>query len=102
MELYRNKNINKTNKHHKCHLCDLDIPKGSNCLYEAGKYDGEFFSRYSHNECHIYWQDLNSDTYSEDEWVQFRDMAEVYPHTSFQDWQRIIGAIYSVLGGGGL
>lgn len=104
MEFYRYKNINKTRKYHRCHLCELDIPKGSKCLYEAGKYDGEFFNRYSHNECAKLWSDMNSSAHywDDNEWIPFRDMAEIYPYNKFHDWQREIGKTYNVLDGDGL
>ena len=102
MEFYNSKEVKKTRKDHKCFLCQLDIPTGSNCMYESGKYDGEFFSRYSHNECAEKWVDMNRDAYGGDDWLDFREMADVYPHDRFSDWQRRIGEIYGVLDGDGL
>ena len=90
MELYTSKDVKKTRKEHRCHLCGLKIPVGLACLYEAGKHDGDFFSRYSHNECAEKWVDMNSDSIQDDDWLGLDCMSEVYPHDSFHTWKALI------------
>ena len=77
MEFYNDIKIKRTRKTHKCFLCNLDIPKENECLYEVGKYEGDFFSRYSHNECSQIWLKLNNGLYSDDEWCELSEMG--YP-----------------------
>ena len=82
-------------------MCHLDIPKGESCFYESGKFDMEFFSRYSHNECAEKWKDMNLGKDGED-WIAFECMTDAYPHDRFHEWQRRIGEVYGVLDGYGL
>ena len=96
MEFYSSKDIKKTRKAHKCEHCFLSIPKGSTCLYEAGKWEGDFFSHHTHNECANEYKDINKYTDCGDEWLPLDQMQEVYPHTSFSSWVRYIGDKYKV------
>ncbi len=100
-EFHSLRDVKKTRKNHRCFLCRLDIPKGTRCTYEAGKFDGEFYGRYSHDECSRMWSDINQDS-DNDDWLEFESMAEVYPHESFKSWQLRIGQKYNVLNGDGL
>ena len=101
MELYNSKDIKKTRKSHSCFLCRLDIPTGIECFYEAGKYDGEFFSRYSHHECAKHWLAINRDSMYGDDWLPFEEMSEVCDW-NLKSWQQVIGTKYNVLDGDGL
>ncbi len=101
-EFYRSDTVKATRKPHRCHLCRLDIPKGTSCQYEVGKFDGDFYAVYSHFECIEYWREMNSHTFYDEEWLPFEEMREVYPHTSLRQWQHKIAKIYDVLDGDGL
>ena len=95
MEFYTGTNIKKTRKEHQCHLCHLAIPKKSACYYSCGKYYDEFFSRYAHNECSEWWTMMNDDR-ADDDWLELSEMANEYPHESFQDWKRKIRTAYNL------
>jgi len=90
VELYNSKDIKKTQKEHQCHLCWLNIPKETPCFYESGKFDGDFFSRYSHHECAKEWCVMNKDELS-CEWCEFRDMENI------DEWENKIKKTYSLL-----
>jgi len=94
-EFYESNDVKKTRKPHPCHLCYQDIPKGSECLYEKGKWDGDFFSRYSHNECSSKWIELNKGENSE-EWIMLDELEECRDQTmNFNQWKEHIGEIYA-------
>ena len=46
MEFYSSKTVT-TRKSHVCEYCGADIKEGETSVYEAGKYDGDFFQRYT-------------------------------------------------------
>lgn len=95
MDFYRSKTINKTRKDHRCFLCHLQIPKGTNCFYDTGTYFGEFFSRYSHHECADKWQEINTDE-PNDDWIDLEYIEDIYPHVSFERWRKVINHIYKL------
>ena len=85
MEFYDRKTV-KTRKPHNCHLCPVIIPRGTSCEYEAGKYDGEFFWRYSHPECSKVWQKLNEGLSGDEDWCLLGDVLtreELSEHVKF-------------------
>lgn len=90
MEFYNSKEIKKTRKEHKCFLCYVKIPINSNCHYESGKFDGDFFSRYSHKECSIEWNRQNREAEYGDEWGWFEDYKDGNPN----DWKQKIKEVY--------
>lgn len=94
MEFYSSKDIKKTRKVHRCHLCCLEIPIGASCFYEAGKYDLDFFSRHSHHECAAKWLEMNKDECGSD-WVAFESM----PVAALYEWQSRISKVYGVSDG---
>ena len=67
MECYDCKHV-KTRKPHTCFLCGRTIESGKEALYESGKYDGEFFSRYTCKDCKPltdrFWEFVCGETYS--------------------------------------
>ena len=79
MELYSQKKV-KTRKKHKCFICHQNIPAKVECLYERGRYEGEFFSRYSHNECANAWIEFNEDAGSNDDWYELHDSDNYREH----------------------
>ena len=42
----------KTRKEHKCDICKEKIPRGTLCVYECGKFFGDFNSLYLCNQCY--------------------------------------------------
>lgn len=78
MELYDSKDIKATRKDHQCFLCFLNIPKGTQCFYEKGKWDGDMFSRHSHNECSTEWTKMN-DSFDA-EWYPLHEMDNFKGH----------------------
>lgn len=50
MEFYESKTV-KTKRAHFCSFCERLFPVGTEMEYEHGKYDGEFFSRYTCPDC---------------------------------------------------
>jgi hypothetical protein len=70
MEFYNIKKV-RGRKKHKCFLCGISIPEKTECTYESGKLDGDFFSRHSHNECSREWSRQNSSAEHGDEWYWF-------------------------------
>lgn len=95
MGLYDCKDINKTRKDHQCNICFLKIPKGVACFYDKGVYDGEFFSRYSHNECITKLRELNHDAYDGDDWCELYEGLD-YIGESYTDWRKMIAEKYGV------
>ncbi len=95
-EFHSSRSIKKSRKEHTCFLCLLKIPQSSACMYEAGKYDNEIFSRHSHNECSKKWNDINYDAQYGDDWLELESMAEVYPHDNFEDWKKTIRIKYGI------
>lgn len=75
MEFYKNKWL-IVRKEHKCHLCGIPIPKGTFCNYESGKFEGDFFSRYSHEECSKEWSRQNSEAEPGDCWGWFESQED--------------------------
>jgi hypothetical protein len=67
MELYNSKEV-KTRKQTRCFICGVTILPKTVCHYESGKYDGEMFSRHSHNECSKEWSRQNREQEYGDEW----------------------------------
>lgn len=67
MECYDCKHV-KTRKPHVCFLCGRVIEAGKEALYESGKYDGDFFSRYTCKDCEPltdrFWEFVDGETYS--------------------------------------
>lgn len=53
-------------KEHICEACEQKIQSGEKCQYECGKFEGEFFTRYYHNDCYEVMQDYFNDTYDDD------------------------------------
>lgn len=48
-------------KQHQCEACQSIINIGEKCMYEVGKFDGQFFDRYYHIGCYGVMQDFWSD-----------------------------------------
>lgn len=46
--------VKSTKKAHYCHGCMVKFPAGSNMIYSAGKYEGEFTSCYWCKTCDAY------------------------------------------------
>lgn len=95
----------KTRKPHRCHLCRLDIPTGTQCFYESGKWDGDMVSRWSHFECAEHWKQINDNAFYDnafydEEWLPFKEMSDVC-ELNFHQWQEMIGKKYNVLDGDG-
>ena len=95
--LYENIDIKKTRKPHPCHLCYQDIPKGFACIYEKGIWDGDFFSRYSHNECAKKWIEINDGDSGDDNWALLDDLEEFHNQPmNFKQWKEHIGGLYGL------
>ena len=93
---YSSKVVKKTRKPHSCEHCRLAIPTGSECQYDAGKFDGDFYARYSHSECAKQWVDINHCARHGEEWIPLSEMGDVYPHESFAFWKEKIISIYKL------
>lgn len=67
MELYDSKRV-KTRKPHTCFLCGRVIEAGKEALYESGKWEGDFFRRYTCEDCEPlagdFWEFVDGETYS--------------------------------------
>lgn len=42
----------RTRKEHRCYICKKKILRGSLCMYESGKFEGEFSSFHLCNKCY--------------------------------------------------
>lgn len=52
MEFY-NSEQRKGRKDYRCEMCSKIIPKGTEHIYESGKWDGSIFERRRHIHCHL-------------------------------------------------
>ena len=89
------KTVWKTRKDHGCEHCNLTIPEGSTCIKAAGKYDGDFFSYYCHNEYEEKYKEINFDS-GHDDWVPLYEIQEVEPDVTITDWRRGIAKKYNL------
>lgn len=75
MECYDCKHV-KTRKPHVCFLCGRVIEAGKEALYESGKYDGDFFRRYTCKDCepltNQFWESVDGESY--DTITDFKEM----------------------------
>lgn len=94
-DFYDSTNIKKTRKDHTCELCGLKIPKGSNCFYYTGKWEGDFASDHNHNECRELYDRVCEDKKDYD-FPDLSQMHEVYPYQSFESWQKYIRNLYKL------
>lgn len=91
MEFYNSKEV-KTRKEHNCFLCNLKINIGTKVFYEAGKYEGDFFSRYSHLECSKEWNKQNKEADDGDAWGWFESVEDGNP----KEWNQKIRRKYDI------
>lgn len=75
MECYDCKHV-KTRKPHVCFLCGRVIEAGKEALYESGKYDSDFFRRYTCKDCepltNQFWESVDGESY--DTITDFKEM----------------------------
>ena len=74
MEFY-NSYTQKAKKEHICEACQQKILIGERYQYESGKFDGQFFDRHYHLDCHNVMQNFWNDSIDDDcfEYYQVRD-----------------------------
>ncbi|MGV0879488.1 hypothetical protein V6767_20345 [Martelella sp. FLE1502] len=53
--------VNATKTKKRCDHCGGEIQAGAKALKFAGKFDGDFYSYYCHEECRSLWDALFSD-----------------------------------------
>jgi len=62
-------------KDYACQLCMRVIPKGTEHIYESGKFDGNYFSHRRHIHCdailRAFWDEWSEDEYDEQEVYDF-------------------------------
>ncbi len=95
MEFYNHYKIQRTRKNHTCFLCRLQIPATYPCQYDYGKFDGEFFSRHSHNECFEECKAQNREADS-DEWWELDECLNNLEDGGFEKWRCMIREKYNL------
>lgn len=67
MEFYSESKV-KARKKHTCEMCNKDIQQGELYYRENGKWDGDFFSRALHVQCHLMEADYCTEVDQEFSW----------------------------------
>lgn len=81
--------IVKTRKNHTCVFCEREFPPGTTMEHECGKYEGDFFSRYTCPDCREYtpgfweWCDYECGDYYCDFANYIREIGA--PHPAFME-----------------
>jgi len=60
-DFYSFQTIKSTKKDHQCVCCSIKIPKGSSCIYQSGKYDGDLVSQYVCHNCNNLYNEYSAD-----------------------------------------
>lgn len=59
MSTFHNERTVTTRKPHRCEWCGREIPAGFLAVYSAGKFNGDFYTRYAHPACEQLAEELD-------------------------------------------
>jgi hypothetical protein len=83
-DFYDVRTIKATRKDRQCVCCSIKIPKGSGCIYQSGKYDGDLVSQYVCHNCNNlyneYANDMGNDYETWDEIYEYLREQLTYKH----------------------